>query len=174
MPPSADDRQPGAAAATSGPPHVLPWPSGPTRAQPLLRDILDDVARDRAARGLPALHLALDAPADCLLDVDATALGPVLAGLVRAACRAAAAARPTADAPPLHEVIVTVVEAATGVECEIADSGTGTPTVDPAALAAARGFVRQHGGDLRVEACPEGGTAVTLWLPRRTVRRRAA
>lgn len=173
MPPSADDHQPGAAASTSAP-HVLPWPSGPARADVVLRGILADVARDRAARGLPALHLALDAPADCLLDVDATALGPVLAGLVNAACQAAAAARPTADAPPLHEVIVTVVEGATGVECEIADSGTGAPTVDPAALAAARGFVLQHGGDLRVEACPEGGTAVTLWLPRRTVHRRAA
>jgi hypothetical protein len=77
---------------------------------------------------------------------------------------------PQSDLRPLCEVVVTAVDTGAAVEIEVADSGNARAAVaNELETSAAR-----LGGSLLVTACPEGGTAVTLRLPRRRARGMAA
>ena len=83
--------------------------------------------------------------------------------------------------PDGGEIVATGVADAHGVELEIADSGPGmsSETMDHAfepfyttkgsgtglGLAIVDRIVKAHGGNVRLDACPEGGLAVTLRVP---------
>jgi signal transduction histidine kinase len=161
------------AAENEGPePRILPMAA--PRAT-LLRDVLESIieavpAGDASPAG--RVRVTLDVPAAQVVDVDPDMFRSVVEGLVRAAF--SAAVRPVVAGAPIavREVVVTSIDAADALELEIADSGSGPP--DAAALAAARAAILGLGGDVTVTQCPEGGTAVTLRLSRRAVRRKAA
>ena len=107
----------------------------------------------------------IDVHGDCQL------VGRLVEALMHRACEAASQRDPHSDLPLLREVVVTAVDAAAGVEIEVADSGVQRTTACPADLAS---LAARLGGSLVVAACPEGGTAVTLRLPRRRVHGMAA
>jgi signal transduction histidine kinase len=153
-------------------------PLRPTRSGPCLADLLtaivSDVAADRRRRGLPPVRIELDAAAGQPPVGDDAFLRAGLLPLVAAACEAAADGSLASDAPRLREVVITAVETRHGLEIEVADSGPGPGSLPAAPLAAARGLSERFGGDVRVAACPEGGTAVTLRFPARRQQSMAA
>ena len=67
-----------------------------------------------------------------------------------------------------------VVLLADAIEVEVADSGPVLSVVERAWLDRQSTRAARLGGTLEVRACPEGGTALTLRLPRRLTERRAA
>jgi len=69
--------------------------------------------------------------------------------------------------------VVTAIDGPDAFELEIADSGP-SGSFDARCPAAVRELVDRCGGTLGVADCAEGGTAVTIRLPRRAVRRQAA
>jgi hypothetical protein len=71
--------------------------------------------------------------------------------------------------PPLREVVITSIDTGTALEIEVADSGPPrtVSSID-------HGAAERLGGGLVVVPCAEGGTAVTLSLPRRVAMARAA
>jgi len=151
--------------------HVLPL--RPAVTKPALTDLLASVvatlAAERRERGLPPIGVTLDASAAELPVGDVGLLVDLLGALVESACEAAAAAPPR-----LREVVVTTVAGPDGLEIEVADSGPGPAAGPEPALASARPLAERLGGTLTVRGCPEGGTAVTLHLPRRGRQRQAA
>ena len=58
------------------------------------------------------------------------------------------------------------------IEIEVADSGPAALLTD--VEPAVQSLLEQVGGRLTAAACPEGGRALTLRLPHRRLRRRAA
>jgi len=153
----------GEAAGDTGP-RILPIWTAPT--------IGDLVATAVAAarRDAPGVRFACDI--DPRLDGygDPHELARLLAAVIRQAVMAAVVPDPHSDLPPLREVVVTAVAAGGTIEIEVADSGAprAAGAADLDAMAA------RLGGSLGVTACPEGGTAVTLRLPCRRTRSRAA
>jgi signal transduction histidine kinase len=147
----------------------------PTPRATSLRDVLESIiaavpAGDPTPTG--RVRVTLDVPVGQFVDVDPGLFRGLVEGLVRAALAAAARPGVRSTSPAVREVVVTSIDSADLFELEIADSGSGPP--DGAALAAARAVVQGCGGDLVVKECPEGGTAVTVRLARRAVRRKAA
>lgn len=133
----------------------------------LLAAIATEVAADRRRRGLPPVRIEIDAaPCQPPAGDDAVLRAGILP-LVAAACEAAAGVSLASDAPRLREVVITTVETGHGLEIEVADSGPGPVGLPAEPLAAARGLSERFGGEVRVSACPEGGTAVTLRFPAR-------
>jgi hypothetical protein len=153
-------------------PRILSMP--PSRAASL-RDVLESIvaavpAGDPSPTG--RVRVTLDVPVGQFVDVDPGLFRGLVEGLVRAAFAAATRPAVRSAAPTVREVVVTSIDSPDLFELEIADSGSGPP--DVAALATARAVVQGCGGDLVVKECPEGGTAVTVRLARRAVRRKAA
>jgi len=157
------------------PRHLLPLPAAAADAglAPLIRSLVADLVADRRRRGLPEVRIELDVAADLPLPAEPATIQAGLGPLLAAAC-AAAARGPAGSGPRICEVLVTAVETAAGLELEVADSGPGPAGLPAAAVAAARQFAGRCGGDVHLAACPEGGAAVTLRLPRRRRDRRAA
>ena len=135
-----------------------------------VRDLIESIVADRPAPA--AVRLALDVPADTRVTADAAAFRAAVERLVASAFVAATAVTP-GDGPPLHEVVVTAIDGPDAFELEIADSGP-SGSFDARCPAAVRELVDRCGGTLGVADCAEGGTAVTIRLPRRAVRRQAA
>jgi len=161
-------------SASNPPRHVLPLPTtADAGLAPLLRSLVADLVADRHRRGLPAVRIELDVASDHTLPAEPATIRAGLAPLLAAACDAAARG-PAGGGPRLHEVLITLVETAAGLELEVADSGPGPAGIPAAAVAAARQFASRCGGDVHLAACPEGGAAVTLRLPRRRRQSRAA
>jgi signal transduction histidine kinase len=71
-------------------------------------------------------------------------------------------------------VVVTSVAGTAGLEIEVADSGPGLAGGPHGSLTAVRPLAERLGGTLAWRGCPEGGSAVTLHLPRRGHQRQAA
>jgi sensor histidine kinase regulating citrate/malate metabolism len=161
----------------------------------LLSSILSECQRACRAAGRPSVAVNLDVSArhDLPLAVDAALLRRAVEPLVRRALESAAAGDPDGDGPTLREVTVTGVDLGDAFEIEVADSGPslspglrhwlagGTADVDGTApedagfaLIAARTAAARIDGVLHAAACPEGGVAVTLRLPRRLARRLVA
>lgn len=123
-----------------------------------------------ARRDCPAVRIICDVDPRLAAVGDPRLFGRLLADLVQQAALAAVIPDPHSDLPPLREVVITAVETGAAVEIEVADSGATRRGVsgDLEAVAA------RLGGTLGIAACPEGGTAVTLRLPRGLRRRMAA
>jgi len=160
----------------SSPRHLLPL--RPTSAdEPLaqrLETLVAELTADRRRRGLPDVRIELDVDSDHTLPAELATIRAGLGPLLVAACDAAAAESLSGSGPRLREVVITSVETAAGLEIEVADSGPGPAGIPAAAIAAARQFAYRCGGDVFLAACPEGGAAVTLRLPRRRRQSRAA
>lgn len=137
----------------------------------LLEAILEEVRRHGAERGIPDCDVTLDVADRHVLQVDPSTVRDILAGLLLRAFENAARPAGSSDAPHVREIVVTSIEHAEAIEIEIADSGPVAGTAPDAAL---EPLVAAVGGALSVTACPEGGRAVTLRLPHRRLRRRAA
>ena len=145
-------------------PRILPiW------AAPTIGDLVA-TAVAAARRDAPAVRFTCDIDPQLARCGDPQPLARLLDGLVRQAVAAAVVPDPQSDLPPLCEVVVTALDAGAAVEIEVADSGAARAAVsNELETIAAR-----LGGSLVVAACPEGGTAITLRLPRRRARGMAA
>lgn len=150
-------------------PRILPMPT----AGIAVRALLDDAVAAAVARAPAGVAVSIDAPSAARIAADPGILRGLLDRLVTAAVAAAAAPLPRGDGPPLREVVITVVEMADAVELEIADSGP-VAAADERCPQPLRELAARCGCGLHVAACPEGGTAVTVRLPRREARRQAA
>lgn len=135
-----------------------------------VRDLLDSIVADRPAPA--AVRLDLDVPAEIRVTADAAAFRAAVERLVASAFVAATAAT-HGDGPPIHEVVVTAIDGPDAFELEIADSAP-SGSFDARCPAIVRDLVDRCGGTLGVADCAEGGTAVTIRLPRRAARRQAA
>jgi signal transduction histidine kinase len=123
-----------------------------------------------AAVGAVPTDVSIDVSRNHVLHADPAVLSDLLADLVARARRANGAA----TGPGRREVVVTSVLLADAIEVEVADSGPVLSVVERAWLDRQRTRAARLGGTLEVRACPEGGTALTLRLPRRLTERRAA
>jgi len=137
----------------------------------LLEAILHEVRAACAERGIADCAVTIDVADRHVLQVDPATVRDIFAGMLLAAFENAA--RPTAesDAPQAREVVVTSIEHADTIEIEVADSG---PPGRGATESGFEALVIAVGGGLTYAACPEGGRAVTLRLPHRRLRSRAA
>lgn len=155
------------ASGDATPRHVLPIRASRSGSSldGIIRDVAADVAQDRRRRRLPHVAITIDIGGGRVAVADAERMRATLLALVAAACNAATAPAPASDGPRLHEVVITAVKTARGIEIEVADSGPGPAFLPADAVAAARGHAERFGGGLMIAACPDGGTAVTLCLP---------
>lgn len=154
----------------SAEPRILPLPTAGIALHGLLEEAVSAARARHADAG--NVRVAIDAAPGTRVPGDAGALRGLVDRLVADAV-AAAAVRSGGDGPPLHEVVITVVETVDAIEVEIADSGPCMP-VDDRCPAALRELAARCGCRLHAAGCPEGGTAVTVRLPRRDARRQAA
>jgi signal transduction histidine kinase len=153
------------AASRDAQPHILPL-----RGTSSLADHVG-LAIEATRQACPGVRLSCDVDPGIGMHVNPQLLTRVLETLVRQAAEAAAVRDPHSDLPPLREVVVTAVDTPAGLEIEVADSGAAREAACPAEVAA---LAARLGGSLAVAACPEGGMAVTLSLPRRRAQGMAA
>lgn len=141
------------------------------RLSTLLADVLRavDPVRSCGGEGAPPVRIECDVDDIVTIDQHATGVRRLLESLVRHAVAAAARPDPDAATPPLREVVITAVDTGTALEIEVADSGPAR-TLSPID----HGAAERLGGGLVAVPCAEGGTAVTLSLPRRVAMARAA
>jgi len=163
-------RQPHHAAPDSAEPRILPLPTAGIAVRGLLDESVAAATTRNPAAG--SVSVAIDASPGMRVLGDAGALRGLVERLVADAL-AAAAMRSCGDGPSLHEVVITVIETPDAVELEIADSGPSASEHDRCPPSV-RDLATRCGCRLHVTGCPEGGTAVTVRLPRREVRRQAA
>jgi len=156
---------------TADEPHVLPLRAAAsgTPLTELLAPLVAAIAAERCDRGLPPIDVTLDTAAGRVTAHEAGPLVELVRALVAAACDASAAAPPR-----LREVVVTSVVGPAGLEIEVADSATEPAADQLGCVATVRPLAERLGGTLTRRGCPEGGTAVTLHLPRRGHQRQAA
>jgi hypothetical protein len=143
----------------------------PEHAEPTLRGALARVAADvaRSVHGLPTVTISLDVPDAHAADAAPDAVAAPLRRLLEAACAAMAAPA----SPAVREVLVTTVDTGAALEIEVADSAADVSRQE-AAVAELRPLVERAGWTLSSAACPDGGLAVTLRIPRRRGRSRVA
>lgn len=152
------------------PPRILPLRAGlPPAGFHAAVSRLAAAARDRA----PAVTVSLDVAEAHAPEPDAQAVAGPLGRLLEAACAAAASPAPRGESPTLREVVVTTIDTGDAVEIEVADSAADSSR-QKAAVADLRPLVERAGWGLSLAACPDGGTAVTLRIPRRRGRSIAA
>jgi len=144
----------------------LPSPTGGVTVATLLETLAARVVADRNAAGRPLVGIAIQAAEGWIAGTELGPLRDAVRLLLEAACDASAAAPVR-----LREVTITAVETRAAIEIEVADAGDGPPAT---ALAAVRPRAEWLGGSLATAACPEGGVAATLRLPRRRAQSRAA
>ncbi|NIL96758.1 MAG: hypothetical protein GTO53_04815 [Planctomycetales bacterium] len=114
----------------------------------------------------------IDIPARAQVTADDQMLRSALCHLVQNALQAM---------PDGGELVVTGVACGDGFELEIADSGPGLPdaktffdqarnTAGGSGLSVIQQVADAHGGYVTAANCPEGGAAVTLYLPSRALK----
>lgn len=123
--------------------------------------------RDRDGRAL--VRIDCDVDGGLVIESHATGVRRLLESLVRAAVKASRLDDRNTDTPPLREVVLTAIDTGRAIEVEVADSGPPRDLVPGDVVAAER-----VEGSLDIVACAEGGTAITLRLPRRHAMARAA
>ena len=150
--------------------HILPL-HRPDGLHALLTEIV--AAADRRQRDRDGLPVTATLDVDAGLDVpgDPRHLRGVLAPLVEAAF--AASGCRDRRRPGCAEVVVTALACTDRVEIEVADSAADVSRQE-AAVAEIRPLVERAGWKLSAVACPDGGLAVTLRIPRRRGHSRAA
>jgi signal transduction histidine kinase len=128
-----------------------------------------DPARSCGGDGTPPVRIECHVDGSVTVETHATSVRRLLESLVRDAVAAAGRPDPDAATPPLREVVITSIDTGTALEIEVADSGPPrtVSSID-------HGAAERLGGGLVVVPCAEGGTAVTLSLPRRVAMARAA
>lgn len=150
-------------------PRILPM----VRPRGLIESIVEEVLATR--RDLPVgprgCSITIDVADRHVLQVDPTAIRAILTQLVSAALDNAARTQ-AGEVPVEREVVITSVEYTDTIEIEVADSGPAALLTD--VEPAVQSLLEQVGGRLTAAACPEGGRALTLRLPHRRLRRRAA
>ena len=150
-------------------PRILPM----VRPRGLIESIIEEVLATR--RDLPVgprgCSITIDVADRHVLQVDPTAIRAILTQLVSAALDNAARTQ-AGEVPVEREVVITSVEYTDTIEIEVADSGPAALLTD--VEPAVQSLLEQVGGRLTAAACPEGGRALTLRLPHRRLRRRAA
>ena len=166
------DRSPGHAA-----PRIIPMRSHarPEQDALTLRGTLGRVAADvaRSIHGLPTVTISLDVPDAHAADAAPEAVATPLRRLLEAACAAVVAPAPRGECPQMREVLVTTVDTGAALEIEVADSAADVSRQE-AAVAELRPLIERSGWTLSSAPCPDGGLAVTLRIPRRRGRSRAA
>ena len=150
-------------------PRILPMV--PPRG--LLESIIDEICAERRRRGQATCPVTLDVADRHVLQVDPSAIRGLLTALLARALENAQRAGAEGDAPSVHEVVVTSIEYADAIEIEIADSGPSAAPGD-ATDRSLQELLDRVGGKITSASCPEGGTALTLRLPHRRLRRLAA
>jgi hypothetical protein len=147
----------------------------PEQAEPTLRDALARVAADvaRSVHSLPMVTISLDVPDAHAADAAPDAVAAPLRRLLEAACAAMAVPASRGACPTVREVLVTTVDTGAALEIEIADSAADVSRQE-AAVVELRPLVERAGWTLSSAACPDGGLAVTLRIPRRRGRSRVA
>jgi signal transduction histidine kinase len=141
----------------------------PSWTAPTIGDLVA-TAVAAARRDAPAVRFDCDIDPQLARCGDPQPLAGLLAAVMQQAVAAAVVPDPHSDLPPLCEVVVTAVDAGNAVEIEVADSGAARAVV----AADLETMAARLGGSIVVAACPEGGTAITLRLPRRRARGMAA
>lgn len=154
-------------------PRILPM----VRPRGLIEAIVEEVLAERAERpaGRQGCTVTIDVADRHVLLVDPATIRSVLTGLLTAALDNAARTE-RGETPVEREVVVTSVEYADQIEIEFADSGPACPQTDAARVLESplQELLASVGGQLAATACAEGGRAITLRLPHRRLRRRAA
>lgn len=153
-------------------PRILPM----VRPRGLIESIVEEVlaARCDLPVGPRGCSITIDVADRHVLQVDPTAIRALLTQLVSAALHNADRTQ-SGEMPAEREVVITSIEYADTIEIEVADSGPAAPHADSGAVArSVQSLLEQVGGRLTAAACPEGGRALTLSLPHRRLRRRAA
>jgi two-component system, LuxR family, sensor kinase FixL len=145
---------------------------GPERLIPLIDGACDFALGDAAARGI--VHRS-DYRADCVVMVDRVQVQQVLVNVIRNAVEAL-------DGAPRREIVFATRKASPDL-CEVRVTDTG-PGIAPEAaarlfdpfyttrahgmgmgLSISRTIVEAHGGSIRHEAPPSGGTTIAFTLP---------
>ena len=150
----------------------------PQRAYFSVRDLVHEIC-DALQPQLDAqgIQLSLDVPRDASAYADREMVRRAILNLALNAIDAM---------PGGGELVITSYDGPTGLELEVADSGPGLSPdqlarmFDPffttkatgtgLGLAIVQRIVEAHGGSLTALNCPEGGAALTLALPRQTMR----
>jgi len=159
-------------------PHARRDAEGPT-LDPVVQELVGSLQRRHADTGVPLPQLTVDVSPGHVLPGDAeivkSLLEQWLAEAVRAAAGNAAMARSA-------EVVITSVQYADRLEVEIADTGPAVAQRRGASeavagrlrTAAEQTLLDRLQAAVRLDDCPEGGVALTLCLPRQSLRRAAA
>lgn len=152
-------------------PHLLPLRTASSVAPltDLLAPLVAAIVSERQERGLPPIHVTLDTTAGQVTTGEAGPLRELVRSLLEAACAASATAPPR-----LREVVVTSIVGPAGLEIEVSDSAAEPASGPSGVVATVRPLAEQLGGTLTCRGCAEGGTAITLHLPRRGRQRQAA
>lgn len=146
-----------------------------------LRSLVDEIVASVAPQlDAQAIETVRDIPLGTKLTADRDLMRRALLNLVLNALDAM---------PEGGELVFTSYDGPAGLELEVADSGSGLSdealaracepffttknTGTGLGLAIVYRVAEAHGGEVRIANCPEGGAAVTLFLPRR-VREAAA
>ena len=129
--------------------------------QPVLESLVSTILTEYEGRGRGGVTVSIDAEVD-VAAASVAGLTDLLTPLVAAACEAAATAPER-----LREVIITAVQTATTLEIEVADSAPSVSGDHSEIAGRLESLARRLGGHLDHCHCPDGGTAVTLHLPRR-------
>jgi len=154
--------------------------TGPAKTNPgdALADLLHSavaevtVTHEPAARGRRPVRVTCDVAPHLVIPGPALLVREAVRSILADAVAAADGPRQPSDFPAGDEVVVTAVDTGLALEIEIADSGDEPAT--SAVPAALRTAVARLGGSVSVQACPEGGRAVTLCFPHRRARGLAA
>ena len=159
------------------PPRIIAWrPHGsPDRDGQALRGLITGLAAEvaRSIRGLPVVRISVDVGDAHVADADTASFTDPPRRLITAACAATAAPAPPSEFPQRREVVVTTIDTGDALEIEVADSAADVSR-QQAVVADVRPHVERAGCTLSTAACPDGGLAVTLRIPRRRGRSLAA
>jgi len=149
-----------------------------TNLRRAILQVLDEFDQKISVQGI---QTSVDVPESVEADID----GAMFCSVLRTLCRDSIGSMETGG-----ELSLIVYADPNGIELEIADSRSGCLSAekeywiqsDPGsesessrgAIKGAHDFATTHGGSLKVQNCPEGGAAFTIFLPSSIAVRNAA
>lgn len=163
--------------AAASEPRIIPLRTPAGHPAGGFRDLVARLAAAAVAAsrgpGRAAVTVSLDVSDAHHPGTDIAALAGTLGRLLEAACVAAATPPPRGGGPRRPEVLVTTVDTGDAIEIEVADSAAADGRQE-AVVRDLRPLAERAGWGLSSCGCPDGGTAVTLRIPRRRGRSLAA